>query len=136
MKQLVFKIGILIWFIYGANSVYAQSLENDVRRIVDKTVDMRYINGVKELSSMIEDKDIKKSCLDDFEKSLEGFYKVYIDFYSSKYTHEEIKQMLAFYETPTGKKFANDLLLLSSNSFPKGNEWGKKLEDIKKKLKK
>ena len=93
------------------------------------------MNSIKELILLEKDKDVRENFLKDYDQSLEVFYKEYINFYSLKYSHEEVKQMLAFYATPTGKKFANDQLLLSSNSFPKGQEWGWKLEAMMKNLK-
>lgn len=132
LYKVVFSLLLLLF----TNSLLSQSVEEDIKKLVNLTVDMGMIYEVKELVRYEENEQVKKKFLGEYEKAVVLFYNAYIEFYISKYTHAEIKEMIAFYETPTGKKFANDLLLLSSNSFPKGKEWSKQLIEIKEKLKK
>ncbi len=136
MEKINCKTVFILLLLLFSNCLLSQSVEDDIKKLVNLTVDMQMIYEVKELVRYEENEQVKKKFLGEYEKATALFYNAYIEFYISKYTPAEIKDMIAFYETPVGKKFANDLLLLSSNSFPKGKEWSKQLIEIKEKLKK
>jgi|GEM_PF-258333 len=45
--------------------------------------------------------------------------------YDNAYTHKEIKRMISFYKSPTGKKMIEKLPLISELSMRAGENWGK-----------
>lgn len=56
--------------------------------------------------------------------------------YEKHFTHDEIKQLLAFYETPLGKKMIKTQPAIMQECMIVGQEWGRKLgEKVAKKLK-
>lgn len=50
-----------------------------------------------------------------------------VPLYHRQFTHEEIKGMLVFYESPLGKKVAQALPVLTQESVELGQEWGESL---------
>jgi len=55
--------------------------------------------------------------------------------YEKRFTHDEIKQLLEFYETPLGKKLIETQPAIVQECMLAGQEWGQKLgEDVAKKL--
>lgn len=130
MLQRVLIILILLLF---SNISMAQTelLKADIIKLVNTTFDTENFKIVSDVILYDKNVQIKENLEKDFKKAKEVFYEEFVTYYSSKYTHDEIKQMLTFYETPVGKKIAGDLLLLSTNSFPKDKEWENQLEAIK-----
>ena len=56
----------------------------------------------------IEDKalldDIRRIHLEEFDRHKDAFYNAAASLYAKYFTHEDIRQMIAFYETPSGRK--------------------------------
>jgi hypothetical protein len=50
-----------------------------------------------------------------------------VPLYDKYYTHDEIKQLIKFYESPLGKRVLEITPLLSTEAGEIGEEWGKKL---------
>ena len=74
---------------------------------------------------------------DDFmaEFDINEFIEMIIPIYEKHFTHEEIKQLIAFYESPIGKKMIKVQPQLMMDSMTAGEEWGKKLiKRVKEKL--
>jgi hypothetical protein len=54
-----------------------------------------------------------------------------IPVYNKYYTHDEIKQLIAFYESSLGKKLVEVTPLLTQETMIIGQKWGEKLgQDI------
>jgi len=69
------------------------------------------------------------------EFSAEGIVELIIPIYSRHFTHEEILDIIAFYETPTGRKMTEKLPLITQESMMAGQQWGMEIgERIQKKL--
>ena len=51
-------------------------------------------------------------------------------------TKEDLEEMIKFYQTPVGSKFAKSTPLIMQESMQVGQKWGMKIgEDFKKKMK-
>lgn len=55
------------------------------------------------------------------------FVELMIPVYGKYYSHEEIKQLIAFYKTPIGKKVTATLPAITQDSMAVGQQWGMKL---------
>ena len=47
--------------------------------------------------------------------------------YQQHFTNDEIKQLIAFYESPIGKKLVQEQPAIQADSYKYGSEWGQKL---------
>lgn len=56
-----------------------------------------------------------------------GLLDLTIPIYDKHFTHKEIKELLAFYESPIGKKTVQVLPLVTSESMEVGQRWGESL---------
>lgn len=75
---------------------------------------------------------------DDFSNEIKAddLVALVIPVYDKYYTEGEIDQLIAFYNTPIGKKTIEVLPLISQESMAAGQEWGKKIgQKIAQKLK-
>lgn len=74
--------------------------------------------------------------------NIDGLMEELLPVYAKHYSLEDVKNLIAFYETPTGKKFAEHLQLTTQEGFKIGQAWGEKagaalradIEEAKKKL--
>jgi uncharacterized protein len=61
------------------------------------------------------------------EASPQELMDLIVPIYDRHFTHEEIRQMIAFYETPLGKKISATLPEIQQESLQVGQEWGESL---------
>jgi hypothetical protein len=52
-----------------------------------------------------------------------------VPIYARHFTQEELEQLLAFYQSPIGKRFVEEQPLLVRESMEMGAEWGRKLAE-------
>ena len=75
----------------------------------------------------------------EFAKEAETSYKVLEEqigeVYKKHFTSAEIKQLIAFYESPIGKKLVSEQPQIQTESYQLGTEWGRQLgEKVVKKI--
>ena len=61
------------------------------------------------------------------EINVEEFVELYIPVYDKYYSHNEIKDIITFYESSTGKKMVQSLPNILADSMELGKEFGEKL---------
>ena len=59
----------------------------------------------------------------------DGLIELVIPIYAKHFTHDEIKELLAFYETPIGKKLISTQPAMLQESMAVGQTWGESLAD-------
>lgn len=64
----------------------------------------------------------------DFKATLPNLYSKIADVYMEEFTHEDIKKMLAFYESEIGKKLSSKQDVLFEKSMAAGEQWGLDLQ--------
>ena len=134
--QKITLVGI-VFFLFSltsfgqANDAYSNDIRNLLK--VNKTKESMeqviplMINQFKQLRpdipanvwSMME-KEIKNEGLDDLLEKM-------IPIYKKHFTHTEIKELVAFYTSPIGKKLADKTPVMTQESSVIGQEWGQEL---------
>ncbi|WP_396177390.1 DUF2059 domain-containing protein [Flavobacterium sp.] len=66
----------------------------------------------------------------EFDATLPSLYEKIAKIYMEVYTHEDIKEMMKFYESPIGKKIASSMGKITEKSGAAGQEWGMELQSI------
>ena len=68
--------------------------------------------------------------------SLSELTKMLVPVYSKYMTLEDLNELIKFYDTPTGKKYAKSTPLIMQESMQVGQQWGMKIgQDFEKKMK-
>ena len=62
-----------------------------------------------------------------FEENIPSFMQASVEIYDRYFSAEEIKGMLAFYQTPLGRKSVEVMPALMSDSMQMGAAWGQSL---------
>lgn len=66
----------------------------------------------------------------EFDSLLPSLNEKLSDIYMKEYTHDDLKQMIKFYESPVGKKIAEKAGTVYEQSMLIGQEWGMELQGI------
>lgn len=66
----------------------------------------------------------------EFDATLPSLYEEIAKIYMQVYTHEDVKEMIKFYDSPVGKKIASSTGEITAKSQVAGQEWGMELQGI------
>jgi hypothetical protein len=134
MKKLVFSL----LFVIGINAlgIYGQTKNDDILKLlrisgIDKLADQMLNTMIPQFQQLVP--DIPNVFWARFRGKLNIDDLLYacIPAYNKFYTHDEIKQLIEFYESPLGKILVEVTPLLTQETMAIGQKWGEKLgQDI------
>ena len=75
----------------------------------------------------VSDENWAKVKADVFDKQIIELNKKLVPIYKKHFTHDEIKGIIAFYQTEVGKKMAQKSAILAQESMAIGQQWGMQL---------
>ncbi len=136
MKKIIIMI-----VIFASSSLFAaESKNDDIRMLLELTGAAKL--GIQIMDQMIEMfkqnmPDVPEKFWSDVMKEVKGddLIKLIIPIYDKYFTHDDIKELIKFYNTPIGKKVIKLLPQITRESMEAGQKWGKELgEKIKNKL--
>jgi hypothetical protein len=132
------RISLIIIFIAGISTfgIYGQTKNDDILKLLkisgtDKLADQMMDAMTLQIQQLVP--DIPNAFWTKFKEKLNVDDLLYtcIPAYNKYYTHDEIKQLIAFYESPLGKKVVEVTPLLTQETMTIGQKWGEKLgQDI------
>jgi hypothetical protein len=127
MKKTVLTFAFLLITTLGFSQ---EAFKNDVVKYLEVSGQSNTFKMItKELSTNIP--DAKKA---DFQKELDSSINELMgkmaDMYMSEFTHDEIKALLKFYESPVGKKLTDKTEVLYTKGQAVGQEWGTGLQSL------
>lgn len=148
MRRKAMLLGILLT-LAGSYACAAESIprakEVDIRRLLEATGATRIgtvmtQSVVRQMGDAFRQSrpDLPASLIDSMSQDVGkifgeamnakgGLVDRMVPLYHRQFTHEEIKGMLVFYESPLGKKVAQALPVLTQESVELGQEWGESL---------
>lgn len=121
---------LLCTFAFQISFSQEDAFKNDVVKYLE-------ISGQKQTFKMLT-QDIVKSIPEpkqaeftvELNKSIDDLISKMADKYKEEFTHSEIKEMLKFYESKTGKKLADKTTILYEKGQAVGQEWGMNLQEV------
>jgi hypothetical protein len=133
MKKLLFSIFLIGTSIFG---IYGQTKNDDILRLLrisgtDKLADQMMDAMIPQFQQLVP--NIPDAFWIKFREKLNVDDLLYacIPAYNKYYTHDEIKQLITFYESPLGKKVVEVTPFLTQETMVAGQKWGEKLgQDI------
>ena len=128
MKKIIVTFALVL----VANIGMAQdaAYTKDVMRVVENSPTVNQIKAVKaQILKQIPD-DKKAAFTIDFDASFPSLYDKLAKVYMETYTKEDIKAMLAFYDSPVGKKIAEKEAGLNEKAQESLKEWGEGLQSM------
>ena len=125
MKKLFFTAAS----IFVAQLSFAQdAFKADVVKLIQSAGAEGSMKVAKEQILVAVPEEKRAAFSKDFDATLPSLYEKMAKVYMEVYTHQDIKDMLKFYESPIGKKMAEKSGELSSKSMAAGQEWGMELQ--------
>lgn len=136
------KIAVAFAFLLVAVCAYSQTKKEDVRALVVKMgsgdIGIQVVEAlIPEFQKMLP--DVPREYWEKMKEKIRvgDFVELIIPIYDKYYTHEEIKELIRFYDTDVGKKTIQIMPQMTQESMQAGQEWGRKIaEEIYSELKK
>ena len=105
--------------------------------------EVSYQAAIKQMFSMFKQQysSVESDVWGDLEKeisktSLNELTEMLVPVYSKYMTLEDLQELIKFYETPVGKKFAKNTPLIMQESMQIGQQWGMQIgQEFEKKMK-
>ena len=72
----------------------------------------------------------KAEFVKEFDAMLPALYEKLVKIYMEEYTHEDVKEVIKFYETPTGKKMASKVGPIFEKSMVASQDWAQQLQPL------
>ena len=131
MRTLLAAIGV-ICVLGGAVRAEETQKQKDIRKLLKITgsgelgtqVMSQMIGNMKKAMPQVPDK-----FWSDFMKEVhtEELVDLIVPVYDRNLTHDDVKELIKFYESPTGKKFVSVLPKITQESMSVGEKWGREL---------
>ena len=117
-------------------SIFGQTKENDIKRLLEVTncrqqAEQAFDLIIPEFIRLFPNIPITYWISFKEKLDIDSFIRIYIPIYDKHFSHDDIKKLIQFYESPIGKKLIEATPRITQESFAGGQEWGRKLgEDI------
>lgn len=129
MKKF-FTILAIVAMSYFGFSQDSSTFKADTIRFLEVSGATEPIRNIGEQIKMMIPEDHHEEFTKDFEATLPPFFSKIADIYMQEFTHDEIKQILAFYDSEIGKKVASKTGELMDKASVAGEQWGLDLQMI------
>ncbi len=133
MKKMI----LILAFVLTGVMVHAQEKDaftKDTEKLVRVISASAFEPVVKQFSAMVP-QDKKEAFEKDVRATFPKLYAAMAEIYKEEFTHDEVKDILAFYATPTGKKLAEKTGVLSQKGMAAGQQWGMEIQTLISKYK-
>jgi hypothetical protein len=139
MRNAMAAIGV-ICVLAGAARAQETQKQKDIRHLLDVTGSGKL--GAQVMTQMMG--NMKRSMPNVPERFWNDFMKevhtgelvdLIVPVYDRNLSHDDVKELIRFYESPTGKKFVSVLPQITQESMVVGEKWGRELaERVMRKL--
>jgi len=127
MKKLILTVVVLL---VTQLSLAQDAFKNDVLKVIKASGSAAQMEAAKDqIKAMIPESRFEEFSKD-FDATLPSLYDSMAKNYMETYTHDEIKAMLKFYESPVGKKITENAAEILKKNMEAGKDWGTELQSI------
>jgi len=133
MKKVVLAIVCVFMFFATATAQENEAFKEDTVKLLKITSQDAFEQVINQMAGMVSE-DKKSEFKVEAAKTLDGVIESISKIYMAEFTHDEIKDLLAFYATPTGLKMAEKTMVLAQKSMTVGQTWGMELQGIASKF--
>ena len=140
------KCFVIMIFVLAAALGFSQEINTEKEKDILKLLE---ITNTKDLCIQIFDMiipqfsqlapGVPQNFWDLFRQKIDvdDFINLYIPVYDKHFSHEDIRELIQFYESPIGKRFVEKTPSITQDSMAIGQEWGMRLgQKIMQELKK
>jgi hypothetical protein len=128
MKKILFVLAIVC----SSLTINAQTDESylaDTAKLVEIISGDNFQPFIAEILATIP-KENQAAFSEELTATFPALYNAIAEIYMEEFTHEEIKDLIVFYETPVGKKLASKVGELGQKGMSLGQSWGIEVQEI------
>ena len=125
----------LLAFIIFSFSLSAQENSGDKSeavKLIELTSKSIFADLINQLGAGVPEAN-KEAFTTEANSTLTNLMNELAEVYMQEFTNEEIKEIIAFYETPTGKKSAEKAMPIMQKTMSIGQSWGMEIQQIAQK---
>jgi uncharacterized protein len=129
MKKLILAFAFLL----VANLGMAQTNEafkTDVMKMIQLTGSAGQMKMAKDKILTMVPKEKQAAFLVEFESTMPALYDKMATIFMQEYTHDDVKAILKFYETPIGKKMTEKAGAIAEKNMAASQEWAMGLQGM------
>ncbi len=131
MKKLVFALTVLCAITF--TNAQDGAFKTDTKKLLSLTgAGTAFENAIAQLGQSVPEAN-KEGYTKEATTTLDPLYDKMADLYMQEFTQEELKELIAFYETELGSKLAEKQLALSQKAMAFGQNWGMEVQQIAQK---
>lgn len=129
MKKIIFSLAFMCVAHFG----FAQNeaFKKDVLTLIEFTGDQEsQLKLMKSQLAAVIPANKLPALMEDIKKELPKLNNNIAAIYMKHYTHEDVKDLIAFYKTPLGQKLAKQTKEITPEVLEASNKWGMELQPI------
>jgi hypothetical protein len=128
MKKIILTLALV--FVAQLGMAQDDAYKKDILKVIERGDFGSQLQMVKAQISKQIPAAKQPAFLIEFDASLAGLYEKLMPSYMETYTKDDVKAILAFYESPVGKKMALKASELNEKAEVVGKEWGEGLQGM------
>lgn len=127
MKKFILSVVVLL---VTQLTIAQDAFKADVIKVIKASGSAAQMEAAKDqIKAMIPEAKFEEFSKD-FDATLPSLYEAMAKNYMETYTHDDIKAMLKFYESPVGKKISEKAKDMLKKNMEAGQEWGMELQGM------
>lgn len=127
MKKFILSVVVLL---VTQLTIAQDAFKADVIKVIKASGSAAQMEAAKDqIKAMIPEAKFEEFSKD-FDSTLPSLYEAMAKNYMDTYTHDDIKAMLKFYESPVGKKISEKAKDMLKKNMEAGQEWGMELQGM------
>lgn len=124
------KITLLTLFLFIGFSGFSQTdYKQKTKQLIELTSGAQFDVMIQPLVNMVPEEN-RKAFKADIKASMDELYDKLAVIYMESYTEEDIDGILAFYNSPVGKKMIAETPAITQKSMQIGQQWGMQLQPL------
>ncbi len=123
MKKILLTFTLLFVVQFGFAQQQDEAFKKDVIKLIEISGGASGMKVAKDQIVKMIPQEKQVDFSKDFDALLPSFYDKMAKVYMEVYTKEDVKGLLAFYETPVGKKICSKSEELTLKSMTEGQQW-------------
>lgn len=128
MKKLILTFALVLVTQLGFSQ--DEAFKKDVLKVIEMSGAANQMKAAKDQILQMVPKDKQAAFILEFDGTMPGLYDKMAVIYMGIYTKEDVKAMLAFYESPVGKKINEKAGEMMEKTQAAGKEWGEQLQGM------
>lgn len=127
MKKLVFVFALLLASQFGFSQ---EDFKTDVKKVIQMSGSNATMDAAKKQVLAMIPSDKQTEFLKEFDVIIDGITDEQVKNFMEVYTHDDIKEMIKFYESPVGKKIQEKAAILAEKSMAMQQSIGMQMQTL------